>query len=558
MLKNYRTTLFIALFLFSALPTFAQNKFEGFNLFLQAPDFQKVQSCALRYVSPQTDITITDLDTSTPMKISNCGDATSRVSPVTAARGSSPATAVMRASSNTYNWCFTGEDKRYRITFKGDTYAGDVAYNWIATPSEPGTYNIKDFGAVGDGVTDDTIAFKSAMAFIASRNGGTLKIPEGDFTITSPVTLVSGLNIEGISSITSVAPTNNVVARNPSRIKLRGTKRALFRIGECTENVSIKDLELFGESFEDTYGIEAVGAFMSSQNFNFERVVFQGFWRGFYAHGLDITKKAWQFDYVKFNQCRFVGNRDAGIYTNLSNSDWKIEGSVFLNPPRTATQKGDSMHFERAGFVLIQDTFSGGFQNAHGGTFINILDNAHITVIGSQCESMTASIVYNETSIQGAGDYSYPMTLINNGFGAPIIFNARRTLVSTGNLYGAKTFKADDRLRVYSTGDRFCYDGYTLGCQDAPIINKFDRATVVFMTGQPDEGTVKGHPTFFGTDVQFGTPVQMPSFLQNALPANKPNGSMVYCSNCRRDTTPCQAGGTGAPAMVVGNQWSCL
>jgi hypothetical protein len=43
------------------------------------------------------------------------------------------------------------------------------------------------------------------------------------------------------------------------------------------ENVSIHDLELFGESDDRTSGIEARGAFMSSQNFYFERVVFQGF-----------------------------------------------------------------------------------------------------------------------------------------------------------------------------------------------------------------------------------------------------------------------------------------
>jgi hypothetical protein len=81
---------------------------------------------------------------------------------------------------------------------------------------------------------------------------------------------------------------------------------------------------------------------------------------------------------------------------------------------------------------------------------------------------------------------------------------------------------------------------------------------VIFMTGQLSERDVPAHPTFFGTDVQFGAPVQMPSFEQNKLPAGKPNGSMVYCQNCRRDTTPCQAGGGGAPAMVVGGAWSCL
>ena len=407
--------------------------------------------------------------------------------------------------------------------------------------------------------TDDTIAFKSAMAFIATRNGGTLQIPEGDFVITSPVALPSGLKMQGVSGITTLAPTNNQVRLNPSRIKLRGTNRAAFRIGECVENVSLHDFELFAESDDRTSGVEAVGAYLSSQNFYVERVVFQGFNRGFYAHALPINQYGWQFDYVKFNHCRFVYNRDAGIYSEVSNSDWKIEGCMFINPKRTATVNGNSMHFERAGNVLIQDTFGGGFANAYGGTFLDILDSAAVTILNSQTEQMTASIVYNAAQVPNAGDYSYPMTLVNNIFGHPIIFKSRRTFVSTGNLYGSNTFQADERLRVYSTGDRFCYDGYTLGCQaGAAAINKFDRATVIFMTGQLDEGSVRGHPTFFGTDVQFGTPPQMPSLTQNALPAGKPNGSMVYCSNCRRSTTPCQAGGTGAPAMVVGNQWSCL
>ena len=529
----------------------AQNKFEGYNLFLDAPENQKAQMCALRYVPPATEITITDLNRATPMRLTNCGDGGASVT----MRGGN---AVMRASETNFKWCFSGEDKRYRLTFKGDSSAGQVTYDWIADSEATGNYNIKDFGAVGDGTTDDTIAFKSAIAFIAAHNGGTLKIPQGDFVVTAPLTLVSGITIEGVSGIATTAPTNNVVQRSPSRIKLRGRNLALFRIGECTENVSFRDVELFAENSDNTNAVEAVGAYTSSQNFFFDRVTFQNFNRGVYAHGLPQTDLNWQFDYIKFTNCRFVYNRDAGIYTNVRNSDWKIQGSVFINPARSATVKGDSMHFERSSAIFIQDTFGGGFQGAVGGVFLNILDSSVTTIIGSQTESMTASLVYNDVELPAAGDYSYPLTLINSIFGDPIIFKARRTFVSTGNLYGSRTFQADERLRVYSTGDRFCYDGYILGCGSTAAINKFDRATVVFMTGQPGEGSVSGFPTFFGTPVQFAAPPQMPSFLQNALPNNAPNGSMIYCSNCRRNATPCQSGGTGAPAMLVNNQWSCL
>ncbi|MBA3601906.1 MAG: hypothetical protein H0W45_11870, partial [Acidobacteria bacterium] len=66
------TVLFAFVFLHS-LNAFAQNKFEGYNIIVDAPDTQRTATCAIRYVPPTTDITITDLDASTPMKISNCG-----------------------------------------------------------------------------------------------------------------------------------------------------------------------------------------------------------------------------------------------------------------------------------------------------------------------------------------------------------------------------------------------------------------------------------------------------------------------------------------------------
>jgi hypothetical protein len=547
--------LLLASFLVLSFAAFSlsQNKFEGYNILLDAPENQKATACAIRYVQPSTEIRITDLNPATPMKISSCAGTDSRVV-------QTGASAVVRASATDYKWCFQGEDKRYRISFTGDQLSGNAqfTYDWIATPETPGIYNIKDFGAVGNGTADDTIAIRSAVTFIATRNGGILQFPEGDFVVTSPIVLPSGVTIQGVGSLATGAPTNNVNQRAASRIRLKGTNRSIFRIGECTERIQIRDIELYGDSNDKTIGIEAVGAYNSSQDFFFERVTFNNFFRGIFVRGLPQTEKHWQFDYIKVVNCRFIYNTDAGIYNNTRNADWKIEGCFFINPRRTATQRADSMTFYHAAQVIIQDTYGGGFANAKGGAFINLIDNSNLTVIGSQTEQMTHSFVYNDPNFPGHGDYSYPITFVNNVFGETIEFKGRRTFISTGNLYSANTFKADPSLRVYSTGDRFCYDGIILGCMGPIAINKFDRATVVMMTAQPSEGQVQGHSTYFGTDVQFGAPVQMPNLAQNQLPAGKPNGSLVYCTNCRRSTTPCQAGGTGAPAMVVGGQWSCL
>ena len=537
---------------------FSQNKFEGYNIILDVPESQQVATCAIRYAPPTTSITVADLNSATPMNLKSCDGSGTNVTK------SSAATFSLKANSSDYKWCFQGEDTKYRISFSGDQYAKTVIYDWIATPAAKtlGNYNVKDFGATGDGKTDDTIAIQSALAFIATRNGGTLNFPEGDYAVGGTpgfkgIALPSGITIQGVNGIHTGASTNNVVRKNSTRISLNGTNRALFRIGECMEKIAFKDIELLGNSQQNTIGVEAVGAYTSTQDLDFDNVAFSTFWRGIYAHGLPQTDLNWQFDYIHINRCRFVFNTDAGIYTNIRNTDWRVENTLFINPPRTAANKADSMHFERAAGILIDNTVGGGFANALGGTFLDILDSSNILVSHSSTESMTNSFVYNGVNNPYAGDYSAPVMFLNSAFGDPIVFQARRTFVSTGNFYGGNTFKADERLRVYSTGDRFCYDGYTLGCRGAVKTN-FDKATIIFMTGQPDDGQVKGHPTFFGTDVQFGATVQMPSFAQNALPQGKANGSMVYCTNCRRSTTPCQAGGTGAPAMVVGGQWSCL
>jgi hypothetical protein len=556
MSKKYQIiALFVFVFSISLSVTAQANKFEGYNIILDAPETQKSAACALRYAPPNSSMTISDLNSSTPMNVRPCEG-----SPNSLTQNGS--TASMRVVG-TNNWCFRGEDKKYRITFNGDQYTPQVSYDWIPTPEKPGFYDIKDFGAVGDGRTDDTLAIRSALAFIATRNGGTLRFSDGEYIVGNEpnfkgLTLPSGIIIQGTNSLQSNNFSNNYVQKNPSRITLNGNNRAIFRIGECTEKIVIKDIELFANSDQNTYGVEGVGAYTSAQDIYLERVTFSKFFRGIYAHGLPITNQQWQFDYVKLNHCRFIFNRDAGVYCDVRNSDWKIQSSLFINPKKTAGVNANSMHFERVAAVLIEDTYGGGFANALGGTFINVLDSGPITVITSQTEAMTKSFVYNEVENPYAGDYSYPITFINSVFGNPIEFKARRTFVSTGSFYLANTFKADERVRVYSTGDRFCYDGYTLGCQGTGTPNNFDKATVIFMTGQPGEKGIPDRPTFFGTDVQFGAPVQMPNFLQNQLPTGKPNGSMVYCSNCRRNTQTCQAGGTGAPAMVVNGQWSCL
>ena len=81
--------------------------------------------------------------------------------------------------------------------------------------AEAEVFNLRDFGAVGDGVTDDGPAFQSALDALALAGGGTLFIPEGKYVIATPVFknftgLASSITIKGVESLTPVAPPNSI------------------------------------------------------------------------------------------------------------------------------------------------------------------------------------------------------------------------------------------------------------------------------------------------------------------------------------------------------------
>jgi protocatechuate 3,4-dioxygenase beta subunit len=74
------------------------------------------------------------------------------------------------------------------------------------------TLNLADFGATGDGVTDDGPAFQGALDALAAAGGGTLLVPAGTYLISTPVvkdfsTLANGtITIQGVPSSTMPAP----------------------------------------------------------------------------------------------------------------------------------------------------------------------------------------------------------------------------------------------------------------------------------------------------------------------------------------------------------------
>ena len=65
---------------------------------------------------------------------------------------------------------------------------------------QPSQVNVRDFGAKGDKVTDDTAAFQAALNSVA-ESGGTVFVPVGNYLINTHLTVPENVTLEGIWKI---------------------------------------------------------------------------------------------------------------------------------------------------------------------------------------------------------------------------------------------------------------------------------------------------------------------------------------------------------------------
>lgn len=63
--------------------------------------------------------------------------------------------------------------------------------------------SVSDFGAIGDGVVDDTYAIQSAIDYVAFGGGGTVHIPIGVYNVRT-LHISSGISLSGESKTNTV------------------------------------------------------------------------------------------------------------------------------------------------------------------------------------------------------------------------------------------------------------------------------------------------------------------------------------------------------------------
>jgi hypothetical protein len=162
-------------------------------------------------------------------------------------------------------------------------------------------YNVLDFGAVGDGTTDDTAAIQAAVNAAMSENKR-LYLPKGEYLVSSTITVTNssgaGLFIYGDTT------SNFLVFPSGSTIKYTGNSTAFQINGSAsTVNLLVKNLTFKGNaSAINAIKVDA-GWFLT-----IEECVFQGF-GGVGASAVYLTRTTGGFVGVtKIINCEFAGN----------------------------------------------------------------------------------------------------------------------------------------------------------------------------------------------------------------------------------------------------------
>lgn len=268
--------------------------------------------------------------------------------------------------------------------------------------------NVKDFGAVGDGITDDTNAIQNAIASVGGSGGGVVYVPSGTYKVSS-LLLWTGVLLMGSDKESTIIK-NDGVSTDPL-IKLGGNG---------TRNASVENMTLNGNS-TSSHGLYLIY-----------------FTNGSYINNVDIVNcqvglyisKCW---YANFSNMRIT---DCGTSMELDTTVEAINGVTFENIYcNRATSYNQYIH----GSYGIQAVSFIGCTFENSSNYGTLMDNityymASINYTGCYWEgNAKASIYINSNNIRTISFNSCHMYIPSGGYG--IYSKANKLIVQDVFMY---------------------------------------------------------------------------------------------------------------------------
>lgn len=490
--------------------------------------------------------------------------------------------------------------------------AGAGAVTRTVTSKLQDVVHVKDFGAKGDGVTDDSAAFAAALA----SGAGEVRADNGTYVVNSVITLAKGQKIYfgvGTHTVGGIRFTDSLTDQTGTgKIECAGPGQSTLMLKNGANQDVISQTNFASLTGKNSkYGLFRAEIHGCTIDGNKTNQTGTSYGIRLYGHGLEMTDVSVRNAYSD------------GIYT-----EWGLDSTF-------ATPNDDLEGF----FTGIRSAFNGGngwtFRGPHDSDFVEVIvyqnggwgmqiqvsgtynGNGHLSNVNTFLNTLGG--IYSNSSLDGSQIDATTQTgwgmLIDSGAGSHNLSSAEfsgptglevraPSQIISGNIVNTTT--AGLRLNGGSgnfTLQMFNNTGYQIDFANevGPSVIFADSANAApgsMFNGTPNQAdsvfvdfggsssnryvawpaqtlhvggwspqfpqsnavmAVINDPSQTGTLTASNLSLSSSAQLGSSTFANLgsgANGSMVYCSNCTQ-TSACAAGGSGAMAMYVNGAWSC-
>lgn len=212
----------------------------------------------------------------------------------------------------------------------------------------PAYVNVKNFGATGDGATNDQAAIQAAINYAISTNGGTVIFPPGTYAIGSTLDLVlsSGVTLQGVSStgsgscillFTMSNATTGIDARGSTGLFLNNIQIAY---NSPSYSGTLIDFSASGSTTSSFATILNAQIYQSGSSNTAKTLLYLDGITGAYIQntlfkgatnlviGTDPLGSSYVSNYVSFERCSFQNWVNGGVY--CPGTHYKFDTSQFV------------------------------------------------------------------------------------------------------------------------------------------------------------------------------------------------------------------------------------
>jgi len=235
------------------------------------------------------------------------------------------------------------------------------AFPWEASAAGAPTYNVKNYGAVGNGTQDDTNAIQAAINAVDPAAGGTVYVPSGVYIVR--------YNAQGDNASLKLKSNMTFQMDPAAEIKLMANSSDYYQILNLgnVQNVTITGGTITGDRNTHTGNTGEWGYGMSvwdSKDITISGVKARNCWGdGFFVNGTNGTTT----QNVTIQNCTADNNRRQGLSICDLNGG-TVTGSTFINTNGTSPQAGIDLEPYDSAQTVSNITISGNtFRNNDSG-----------------------------------------------------------------------------------------------------------------------------------------------------------------------------------------------